>query len=71
MIDKRLRLIKLVEEEGKTIKDASDMLEINYSTAKHIVKNYKESGSVQTLSMKRRYHEYSILDQLDKLERIK
>jgi transposase len=49
-----------------TIKEAAESLDINYSTAKHIIKNYKDSGSVQTISMKRRYHEFAILEKLEK-----
>ena len=49
-----------------TIKEAAESLDINYSTAKHIIKNYKDSGSVQTISMKRRYHEFAVLEKLEK-----
>jgi transposase len=49
-----------------TIKEAAESLDINYSTAKHIIKNYKDSGSVQTISMKRRYHEFAILEKLER-----
>ena len=30
------------------IKDAAALVDINYSTAKHIVKYYKQSGTVET-----------------------
>lgn len=46
--DKRSKLIKAVEEEGLTIKEAAQNLKINYSTAKHIVKVYKRTGEIQT-----------------------
>lgn len=47
-IDKRSKLIKAVEDEGLTIKEAAQNLKINYSTAKHIVKVYKRTGEIQT-----------------------
>lgn len=47
-LDKRQQLIKLVEEDGLTIKEAAQNLKINYSTAKHIVKVYKKTGEVHT-----------------------
>jgi DNA-binding NarL/FixJ family response regulator len=47
-LEKRQRLIKAVEEEGLTIKEAAQNLKINYSTAKHIVKVFKRTGEVAT-----------------------
>ena len=47
-VSKRVTLVKMVVEEGKPIKDAALELGINYSTAKHIVKHYKETGHVET-----------------------
>lgn len=47
-MDKREHLIKLVENDGMTIKEASSNLKINYSTAKHIVKVFKKTGTVKT-----------------------
>jgi transposase len=41
-------LIKAVEEEGLTIKEAAQNLKINYSTAKHIVKVFKRTGEIST-----------------------
>lgn len=41
--DQRNDLIHLFNN-GKTIKDAAKILEINYSTAKHIIKQYKSSN---------------------------
>jgi len=35
-------------KDGQTIKEAALSLKINYSTAKHIVKQYKKSGSFET-----------------------
>ncbi len=46
-VEKRQRLIKAVEEDGLTIKEAAQNLKINYSTAKHIVKVYKRTGELQ------------------------
>lgn len=40
--DQRNDLIQLFNN-GKTIKDAAKILQINYSTAKHIIKQYKAS----------------------------
>ena len=52
--DKRSKLIKAVEEEGLTIKEAAQNLKVNYSTAKHIVKVYKRTGEIQTQMMTKR-----------------
>lgn len=40
--DKRGQLIKLVDKDCMTIKDAASQLKINYSTAKHIIKTFKK-----------------------------
>lgn len=53
-MDKRQQLIKVVEEEGLTIKEAAQNLKINYSTAKHIVKVYKRTGEVSTSMLNKR-----------------
>ena len=53
-MEKRQQLIKAVEEEGLTIKEAAQNLKINYSTAKHIVKVYKRTGEISTLLMSKR-----------------
>lgn len=45
-MDKRTKLIKAVEDQGLTIKEAAQTLKINYSTAKHIVKVYKRTGEL-------------------------
>ena len=45
---KREQLVRLVEEQGLSIKEASDRLGINYSTAKYIVKTFRETGSIET-----------------------
>lgn len=50
-VDKRQKLIKAVEEDGLTIKEAAQSLKINYSTAKHIVKVYKRTGEITTQVM--------------------
>jgi endonuclease V-like protein UPF0215 family len=52
-VEKRQKLIQLVEEDGLTIKEAAQNLKINYSTAKHIVKVFKRTGEVQTQIGKR------------------
>ena len=36
-------------EDGYTIKDAAARLEINYSTAKHILKVYRKTGLYRKL----------------------
>jgi hypothetical protein len=41
-MEKRNHLVKLVEKESLTIKDAAVQLKINYSTAKHIIKTFKK-----------------------------
>ena len=53
-LEKRQRLIKAVNDHGLTIKEAAQILNINYSTAKHIVKFYKKTGGVQTEMMLKR-----------------
>lgn len=42
--DQRLDLIRLVCKEFNTIKDAATKLGINYSTAKHIIKQHQLAG---------------------------
>lgn len=51
---KRQSLVEKVENEGLTIKDAAKELDINYSTAKHIMKVYRQSGEVETKIMMKR-----------------
>jgi hypothetical protein len=53
-LDQRMQLIKIIEEEGVTIKEAANALKINYSTAKHIVKLFKKTGDVKTWQMNKR-----------------
>ena len=48
---KRQTLIEKVEKDGMTIKDAAKYLEINYSTAKHIMKVFRQTGEVETKIM--------------------
>jgi len=43
---KRKRLIKLVEDEQLSIKEASRRLKVNYSTAKAILKEFHNKGKV-------------------------
>ena len=45
---KRQLLVDLVEDQNLSIKEASDRLSINYSTAKYIYKTFKKTGSVET-----------------------
>jgi hypothetical protein len=49
--DQRENLIHIVQTQGVTIKKAAQMLSINYSTAKHIVKQHKlmNYGNMQTM----------------------
>ena len=51
---KREALIEKVDQEGMTIKDAAKEIGINYSTAKHIVKVYRKTGTVETKMMKKK-----------------
>lgn len=50
-LEKRIELIHLIENEPISIKDAAERLGINYSTAKLILKTYKEKGQVLTQHM--------------------
>lgn len=45
-LSKREDLVRVIEEEKITIKEAAMKLGINYSTAKHIMKTYKKTGEV-------------------------
>ena len=47
----RQRLISLVYKEGFQIKEAAQMIGMNYSTAKHIIKIFKRTGSIETKLM--------------------
>jgi predicted transcriptional regulator len=49
-----MRLIQAVESQGVTIKEAAINLNINYSTAKHIIKMFKKTGEVSTISANKR-----------------
>lgn len=51
---KRQALIEKVDKEGMTIKDAAKYLDVNYSTAKHIMKVYRQTGEVETKIMMKR-----------------
>jgi len=48
--EKRLSLIRLVNEQGQSIKEASTLLEVNYSTAKTILKAYELTGKTEAMS---------------------
>lgn len=47
----RKELIKLVYKEGKQIKEAAADIGVNYSTAKHIIKVFKNTGNIETQPM--------------------
>lgn len=51
---KRQTLVEKVDKEGLTIKDAAKELDINYSTAKHIMKVFRQTGEVETKIMMKR-----------------
>ena len=44
--EKRLKLVMMVEREDYRIKDASDSLNLNYSTAKSIIRLYRQTGII-------------------------
>jgi hypothetical protein len=39
----------MVESEKFTIKDAAETLGLNYSTAKHILKVFRQTGQAETM----------------------
>lgn len=47
-LSRREDLIRVIEDEKITIKDAATKLGINYSTAKHIMKTYKKTGEIHS-----------------------
>ena len=47
-VEKRQQLIQIIESEGITIKEASERLNMNYSTAKYILKTYRTTGMIET-----------------------
>lgn len=51
---KRKELIDCVKKREETMKDCAKRLGINYSTAKHILKVYRRTGSIETDLMKKR-----------------
>ncbi|CAI2377448.1 unnamed protein product [Moneuplotes crassus] len=53
-LTKRQSLVQRVERDGLTIKEAAIELKINYSTAKHIIKVFRQSGEVETKIMMKR-----------------
>lgn len=53
-VEKRQALIQIIESEGITIKEASERLNMNYSTAKYILKTFRSTGMVETQQMMRR-----------------
>lgn len=44
--DKRLELLRLVRDEKRTLKEASEILKINYSTAKTIIRVYRKEKRI-------------------------
>jgi hypothetical protein len=51
---KRQELIQSVTSKEETMKDCSKRLEINYCTAKHIMKVYRKTGSSETDLMRKK-----------------
>jgi len=47
--EKRQRLIQLIELEKMGIKEASQRLGLNYSTAKSILRKYRHTGKILSL----------------------
>jgi molybdenum-dependent DNA-binding transcriptional regulator ModE len=45
-LKQKINLVKEVEEEGRSIKESSSALGINYSTAKHIINVFRKTGDV-------------------------
>lgn len=58
---KRQALIEKVDKDGLTIKDAAKILDVNYSTAKHIMKVYRQTGEVETKIMMKKKNKDSKL----------
>ena len=52
----RARLVNLVIDEGMSLRDVSKNLEINFQTAKSIIKRYRETGQI---SIHNRYRNIS------------
>ena len=48
--DLRLRLLKLVDEENMTIWQASDILNVKYSTAKTILQLFRKTGWINWMN---------------------
>ena len=51
---KRQKLIRMVNEDQMTIKEAASRLKINYSTAKHIIKSQRFETPKETTTAKAR-----------------
>lgn len=47
----RLKLLSMINDDGLSVKKASQSLNMKYSTAKHIIANYRRSGELRTLQM--------------------
>lgn len=47
--EKRTRLINLIEVEHMGIKEASQRLQLNYSTAKSILRKYRHTGKILSI----------------------
>ena len=48
--DLRMRLLKLVDEENMTIRQASDILNVKYSTAKTILQLFRKTGRINWMN---------------------
>lgn len=53
-LPRRKKLVELVSDESMTIKEAAKLLNINYSTAKNIVKIHSLYGRIETFPKKKR-----------------
>lgn len=45
----RKRLVSMVEREGVNVRAAADRLELNYSTAKSIIRLFRKTGRIENL----------------------
>ena len=62
---KRKELIDTIVRKDETMKDAANRLNINYWTAKHIMKVYRRSGSYETdLMRKKKKREYELKEKV-------
>lgn len=52
---KRKAIIDCVHDKSETMKQCAKRIGVNYSTAKHIIKIYRKTGSIETNMMKKRH----------------